>query len=47
MTPYGDDCATINMVIVDASMRGRGVGRRLMDEALGLGGARPPAHCNR
>ncbi|MGM4915085.1 GNAT family N-acetyltransferase [Rhizobium sp. 768_B6_N1_8] len=41
MTPYGDDCATINMVIVDASMRGRGVGRRLMDEALRLGGARP------
>lgn len=41
MTSYGDDCATINMVIVDASMRGRGVGRRLMDEALSLGGTRP------
>ena len=41
ITPYGDDCATINMVIVDASMRGRGVGRRLMDEALSLGGVRP------
>lgn len=41
MTPYGDDCATINMVIVDAGLRGRGVGRRLMDEAFNLGGARP------
>ncbi|TWF59275.1 GNAT family N-acetyltransferase [Neorhizobium alkalisoli] len=41
MTPYGKDCATINMVIVDASLRGRGVGRRLMDEALSLGGERP------
>ena len=34
MTPYGDDAATINMVIVDASMRGRGLGRQLMEEAL-------------
>jgi GNAT superfamily N-acetyltransferase len=41
ITPYGQDCATINMVIVDSSLRGRGVGRRLMDEALGLGGERP------
>lgn len=41
MTPYGDDCATINMVIVDAAMRGRGVGRRLMDTVLELGGKRP------
>ena len=40
MTPYGKDCATINMVIVDASLRGRGVGRRLMDEAVNLGGER-------
>ncbi|CAN7674583.1 GNAT family N-acetyltransferase [Neorhizobium sp. LjRoot104] len=41
MTPYGNDCATINMVIVDSGQRGRGVGRRLMDAALGLGGDRP------
>ncbi len=41
MTPYGEDCATINMVIVDEAMRGRGLGRRLMDAALALGGARP------
>jgi GNAT superfamily N-acetyltransferase len=40
MTPYGDDAATINMVIVDASMRGRGVGRQLMEEALAKAGAR-------
>lgn len=41
MTPYGEDCATINMVIVDEAMRGRGLGRRLMNAALALGGARP------
>jgi GNAT superfamily N-acetyltransferase len=40
MTPYGDDAATINTVIVDASMRGRGLGRRLMEEALAKAGAR-------
>jgi len=33
-TLYGDDCATINMVIVDESMRGRGLGRSLMDFGL-------------
>lgn len=33
-TLYGDTCATINMVIVDASMRGRGLGRQLMERAL-------------
>jgi predicted N-acetyltransferase YhbS len=33
-TLYGDTCATVNMVIVDASMRGRGLGRKLMDMAL-------------
>jgi GNAT superfamily N-acetyltransferase len=40
MTPFGSDTATINMVIVDASMRGRGLGRRLMDTALDKAGAR-------
>jgi predicted N-acetyltransferase YhbS len=34
VTRYGSDCATINMVIVDETMRGRGVGRRLMDFGL-------------
>ncbi len=33
-TLYGDDVATINMVIVDESLRGQGVGRRLMAAAL-------------
>lgn len=33
-TLYGDTCATINMVIVDASIRGRGLGRQLMERAL-------------
>lgn len=41
LTPYGDDCATINMVIVDENMRGRGLGRRLMDAALERAGDRP------
>lgn len=40
LTPFGDDCATVNMVIVAASMRGRGLGRRLMDAALAACGAR-------
>ena len=40
MTPYGDDAATINMVIVDAAMRGRGLGRKMMEEALARAGAR-------
>lgn len=41
VTPYGKDCATINMVIVDEAMRGRGLGRGLMDAALRLAGDRP------
>lgn len=41
MTPYGADCATINMVIVDESMRGRGLGRRLMAAAMTLADDRP------
>ncbi|APG94073.1 histone acetyltransferase HPA2 (plasmid) [Sinorhizobium americanum] len=41
VTCYKEDGATINMVIVDEAMRGRGLGRRLMDEALRLAGDRP------
>lgn len=41
VTPYGDDCATINMVIVDKSMRGLGLGRKLMERAFALAGNRP------
>ena len=33
-TPYGQVAATINMVIVDEALRGRGVGKRLMTLAL-------------
>ncbi len=40
VTPYGTDCATINMVIVDEAARGRGLGRRLMQAALDIGGER-------
>ena len=41
VTPYGTDCAMINMVIVDRNVRGKGLGRRLMDQALALAGDRP------
>lgn len=41
VTSYKEDCATINMVIVDESMRGRGLGRRLMDAAVHIAGNRP------
>lgn len=33
-TLLGDTCATVNMVIVDESMRGRGLGRQLMKAAM-------------
>jgi len=39
-TPYGRDAAMINMVIVDQAMRGRGVGRALMERALQNGEGR-------
>lgn len=41
LTPYAQDCATINMVIVDESMRGRGLGRRLMAAAMERAGDLP------
>ncbi|EJC83207.1 putative acyltransferase [Rhizobium leguminosarum bv. trifolii WSM2297] len=41
VTPYKQDCATINMVIVDEAMRGRGLGRKLMHAAIELAGDRP------
>jgi GNAT superfamily N-acetyltransferase len=40
MTPFGSDAATINMVIVEKAMQGRGLGRKLMDAALEKAGAR-------
>lgn len=41
VTPYGDDLATISMVIIDAALRGRGLGRALLQAALPLAGTRP------
>ncbi|MDX8452277.1 GNAT family N-acetyltransferase [Mesorhizobium sp. VK9D] len=41
VTPYGTDCAMINMVIVDRNMRGLGLGRRLMEQAFALAQKRP------
>jgi ribosomal protein S18 acetylase RimI-like enzyme len=40
MTPYGEDAATINMVIVDEGLRGRGLGRQLMTSAIAKAGSR-------
>jgi predicted N-acetyltransferase YhbS len=40
MTPYGSEAAAINMVIVDASVRGHGTGRKLMEGVLSLAGDR-------
>lgn len=40
LTPFGEQCAAVNMVIVAASMRGRGLGRKLMDAALQACGVR-------
>lgn len=41
VTPYGDDCAMINMVIVAKEMRGHGLGRKLMEKAFELADGRP------
>lgn len=41
VTPYGADCAMINMVIVDRNARGMGLGRRLMEQAFALAEDRP------
>jgi GNAT superfamily N-acetyltransferase len=40
MTPYKQDVATINMVLVDEAARGRGLGRKLMEEVIALAGSR-------
>jgi GNAT superfamily N-acetyltransferase len=40
LTPLGQDGATVNLVIVEATMRGRGLGRRLMQQALARAGSR-------
>ncbi|SCB61686.1 Acetyltransferase (GNAT) domain-containing protein [Rhizobium aethiopicum] len=40
MTPFGDHAATVNMVIVDAAMRGRGLGRMMLEEVLAKAGDR-------
>lgn len=40
MTPFGDTCAAINMIIVDESQRGQGLGRKLTTAVLELAGDR-------
>lgn len=40
MTPFGRTCATLNTIIVDEAMRGRGLGRRLTTTALEQAGDR-------
>jgi len=40
MTPYGSNAATINMVIVDETIRGQGLGRKIMNAALEKAGDR-------
>lgn len=41
VTPFHVEAATINMVIVDEALRGRGLGRKLMQAALEIAGSRP------
>jgi GNAT superfamily N-acetyltransferase len=40
MTPFGEACATINLIIIDQNLRGRGLGRKLTSAALALAGER-------
>lgn len=40
MTPFDGRCSAINMIIVDKSQRGRGLGRRLTKAVLELAGER-------
>jgi len=40
MTPFGTNCSAINMIIVDESQRGRGLGRRLTSAVIELAGDR-------
>ncbi|OAP42177.1 GNAT family N-acetyltransferase [Sinorhizobium saheli] len=40
MTPFGDTCSAINMIIVDESQRGRGLGRQLTTAVIDLAGDR-------
>lgn len=40
-TCYSDDCATVNMIIVDETLRSRGLGRKLMGEVLTMAADRP------
>ena len=40
MTSFGERSATVNLIIVDRQMRGRGLGRRLTAAALALAGDR-------
>ena len=40
MTPFGATTATINLIIVDQQLRGRGLGQRLTAAALALAGDR-------
>ncbi|MFD2250429.1 GNAT superfamily N-acetyltransferase [Pseudochelatococcus lubricantis] len=40
VTPFGESVATVNMIIVDAAMRGRGVGRKVMEAAMALAAGR-------
>ena len=39
-TPFGTDLAAVNMIIVEAGMRGSGLGRRLMNEVMAFAGER-------
>ncbi|QFI69116.1 Histone acetyltransferase HPA2 and related acetyltransferase [Sinorhizobium alkalisoli] len=40
MTPFGNTCSAINMIIVDENQRGRGLGRKLTSAVIELAGDR-------